>query len=179
MDDGRRNVWSNVHACEDVRVCFIRRGGRGEGVQKQIKSNKILQNGGVFQGRMVILFARKQPPQVFCKKVVLGNFAKFTGKHMCQSLYFNNGCFPVNFAKFPRTPVLQNTSDGDFICHHFLYCFRFPISPKNKKYSNLHFLINYRSSHPKCSIKKIFLKKFEKFPGKELELYLKETPTQV
>ena len=112
-------------------------------------------------------------------KVVLGNFAKSTGKHMCQSLFFNKGRFPVNFAKFPRTPVLQNNSDGDFICHHFLYCFRFPISPKNKKYSDLHFLINYRSSHPKCSIKKIFLKKFEKFPGKELELYLKETPTQV
>ena len=107
----------------------------------------------------------------------LFKIAKF--RKFCQSLFFNKGRFPVNFAKFPRTPVLQNNSDGDFICHHFLYCFRFPISPKNKKYSDLHFLINYRSSHPKCSIKKIFLKKFEKFPGKELELYLKETPTQV
>ena len=26
---------------------------------------------------------------VLCKKVVLRNFAKFTGKHLCQSLYFN------------------------------------------------------------------------------------------
>ena len=25
---------------------------------------------------------------VFCKKVVLKNFAKFTGKHLCQSLFF-------------------------------------------------------------------------------------------
>ena len=41
------------------------------------------------------------------RKVVLGNFAKFTGKHLCQSLFFNklwHRCFPVNFAKFLRTP---------------------------------------------------------------------------
>ena len=33
---------------------------------------------------------QKQPPEVFCKKGVLRNFAKFTGKHLCQSLFFNN-----------------------------------------------------------------------------------------
>ena len=27
---------------------------------------------------------QKQPPEVFCKKGVLRNFAKFTGKHLCQ-----------------------------------------------------------------------------------------------
>ena len=27
--------------------------------------------------------------EVFCWKVVLENFAKFTGKYMCQSLYFH------------------------------------------------------------------------------------------
>ena len=27
--------------------------------------------------------------EVFCKKGVLRNFAKFTGKHLCQSLFFN------------------------------------------------------------------------------------------
>ena len=26
---------------------------------------------------------------MFCKKVVLRNFSKFTGKHLCQSLFFN------------------------------------------------------------------------------------------
>ena len=31
----------------------------------------------------------KQPPEVFCKKDVLRNFVKFTGKHLCQSLFFN------------------------------------------------------------------------------------------
>ena len=59
------------------------------------------------------------------RKAVLRNFTKFTGKHLCQSLFFNkvaglrpatllklrlwHRCFPVNFAKFLRTPILQNT----------------------------------------------------------------------
>ena len=32
---------------------------------------------------------RSSRPEVFCKKGVLKNFAKFTGKHFCQSLFFN------------------------------------------------------------------------------------------
>ena len=56
------------------------------------------------------------------KKGVLRNFAKFTGKHLCQSLFFNkvagprpaallkkrlwHSCFPLNFVKFLRTPFL-------------------------------------------------------------------------
>ena len=60
------------------------------------------------------------------KKGVLGNFAKFTGKHLCQSLFFNkvagltpaallkkrlwHRCFPVNLAKFLRARFLQSTS---------------------------------------------------------------------
>ena len=63
---------------------------------------------------------------VFCRKDVLRNFGKFTGKHLCLSLFFNkvvglrpatllkkrlwHKCFPVNFVKFLRTPFLQNTS---------------------------------------------------------------------
>ena len=36
-------------------------------------------------------------PEVFCKKSVLRNFAKFSGKHLCQSLFFNKvaGLKPV------------------------------------------------------------------------------------
>ena len=57
------------------------------------------------------------------KKSVLRNFAKFTGKHLCQRLFFNKVAgprpvtllkkslwhrfFPVNFAKFLKTPFLQ------------------------------------------------------------------------
>ena len=53
-------------------------------------------------------------PELFCRKGVLRNFAKFTEKHQCQRLFFNKFtdtgvCFPVNFAKnsfFHRTPTV-------------------------------------------------------------------------
>ena len=32
---------------------------------------------------------RSSRPKVFCKKDVLRNFEKFTGKGLCQSLFFN------------------------------------------------------------------------------------------
>ena len=66
------------------------------------------------------------------KKGVLRNFIKFTGKHLCQSLFFNkvaglrlstllkkrllHRCFPVNFGKFLRTLFLQNIS-GRLLLH--------------------------------------------------------------
>ena len=37
---------------------------------------------------------RSSRPEVFCKKGVLRNFAKFTGKHLCQSLFFKYSCRP-------------------------------------------------------------------------------------
>ena len=55
---------------------------------------------------------QKQPPEVLCKKGVLKIFAKFTGKHLCQGLFFNKaaGLKPFHtFAKFLRTPILQYT----------------------------------------------------------------------
>ena len=33
--------------------------------------------------------ARSSHPEVFCKKGVLSNFIKFTGKHLCQGLFLN------------------------------------------------------------------------------------------
>ena len=57
--------------------------------------------------------------EVFCRKDVVRNFEKFTGKHLCQSILFNKvvgqrtvtllkkrfryRCFPVNFSKFLKT----------------------------------------------------------------------------
>ena len=32
---------------------------------------------------------RTSCPEVFCEKVLLRNFVKFTAKYLCQSLYFN------------------------------------------------------------------------------------------
>ena len=49
---------------------------------------------------------QKQPPEMF------QYFVKFTGKHLCQSLFFKETrCFPVNFVKFLRIPFLHDTSE--------------------------------------------------------------------
>ena len=69
-----------------------------------------------------MLFFRSSRPEVFRKKSVLRNFAKFTGKNLCQGVFFNKvvsvraatllkkrlwpRCVPVNFAKFLTTPFL-------------------------------------------------------------------------
>ena len=58
-------------------------------------------------------------PVVFCNKGVLRIFSKFTGKHQCWSVFLiklqacssfkmrlQHRCFPENFARFFRTPIL-------------------------------------------------------------------------
>ena len=35
------------------------------------------------------IFIFTSPPEEFCKKGALENFAEFTGKHLCQGLFFN------------------------------------------------------------------------------------------
>ena len=59
---------------------------------------------------------RSSHSQIFFKVNVLKNFANFTGKHLCWSLFFflttcnfikdrlQHRCFPVKFLKFLRTP---------------------------------------------------------------------------
>ena len=42
---------------------------------------------------------RSSRPEVFCKKGVLRNFTKFTGKHLCQSFFFNKVAGRSNFIK--------------------------------------------------------------------------------
>ena len=65
------------------------------------------------------LYCRSNTTKVFCKKVALKNFAKFTAKHLCQSPFFNKVAglrsesllkwrlchkrFLVNFVKLLRT----------------------------------------------------------------------------
>ena len=75
---------------------------------------------------MKLLPVRSSHRRCSVRKGVLGNFAKFIGKHLCQCLFFNivaglrhatllkkrlwQRCFPVNFPKFLRTTFLQNPS---------------------------------------------------------------------
>ena len=71
------------------------------------------------------------------RKGVLRNFAKFTGKHLCQVLFYNkvagpepatllkkrlwHRCFPMNFAKFLRTPFHRTPLNDCFsTIQHFL-----------------------------------------------------------
>ena len=70
---------------------------------------------------------QKLPSEVFYKKGVLENLAKFTGKQLIQRFFLNNvtnlrpatsfekrlwyRCFPVNFPKALRTIFLNNTSE--------------------------------------------------------------------
>ena len=79
-----------------------------------------------FKSLNILPSARSSHQRCSIIKGVLRNFTKFTGKHLCQSLFFNkvaglrpatllkkrlwHKCFPVNFAKFLRTHFLHNTS---------------------------------------------------------------------
>ena len=67
------------------------------------------------------------------RKDILRNLAKFTGKHLRQSFFFNkyknilkkglwHSCFPVNFAIFLRTSFLQNTF-GQLLLAYENLCF--------------------------------------------------------
>ena len=106
----------------DEMACFGVKNIRGDDIFF-IKSDDIakyltLENFQVF-------LHRSRHRRCSVKKDVLRNFAKFTGKHLRQSLFFKKiaalrpatllkkklwqSCFPVNFAKFLRTPFLQNT----------------------------------------------------------------------
>ena len=56
---------------------------------------------------------QKQPPEKFCKKAVLKNFAIFTGKHLCWRPFLIH-----NIAKFFRALILKN------ICEWLFYVYK-------------------------------------------------------
>ena len=95
--------------------------------------------------------------EVFSKKGVLSNFAKFTGKHLCQSLFYNtllikrlwHRWFPVNFAIFLRTPFLPEHSGGllgefmrynhgEIICRLFDILLQFPFTTIERELNYSH-----------------------------------------
>ena len=102
--------------------------------------------------------------EVFCKKSVLKNFAKFSGKHLSQILFFNevaglkptillkkrfwHGTFPVNFAKFLKTTEILL----GFFCwktvHFYDHCSE---SPKKKNNTIKKFQIFIEYSYWKTS----------------------------
>ena len=86
---------------------------------------KISSNSQKINFFVQILMDKSSCRRCSVRKGVLRNFAKFAGKHLCQSLFFNkvadlrpatllkkrlwHRCFSVKFVKFLRTPFLQNT----------------------------------------------------------------------
>ena len=55
---------------------------------------------------------RSSRPEVFCKKGAIRNFAKFTGKHLCQSFFFDKVAGQIH----RKTPVpdLLNLAESNF-----------------------------------------------------------------
>ena len=96
----------------------------------------------------------------FIEKGVLKNFKKFTGKQLCESFFLNkvpglrpvtplkkrlwHRCFSVNFVKYLRNSF--------FIEHLFIRSYKNHLSRQCFR-NNL-----CRSSHRRCSVKKLFLK---------------------
>ena len=100
----------------------------------------------LYHSYLTCLTYRISRPNVFCKKGVLRNFEKFTGKHPCQSLFFNKvtgqastlskkrlwcRCFSVNFASFLskntfsyRTPLLAASRLGSDCTSSSMRCSR-------------------------------------------------------
>ena len=82
---------------------------------------------------MLYFICRNSHPEIFCKKSVLKNFVKFTGKHVCESLFFNiksrlyNSCFTVNFFKIFRTFFTYSNSGGSYIVTLSLLLLHFPV----------------------------------------------------
>ena len=73
---------------------------------------------------------RSSRPEVFCKRGVLRNFAKFTGKHLRQSLFFNK----VEHLRWLLLALLRGVTSkhgGDFYCLKNLHSFRTENKLKN------------------------------------------------
>ena len=66
---------------------------------------------------------RSSPPEVFCKKDVLKNFAKFTGKHLCQSLLFNKdtGLRPATLLKRETQAQVFSCEFCEIFKNNFFY----------------------------------------------------------
>ena len=75
--------------------------------------------------------SRNRRAEVFCEKDVLKNFAKFTGKQLCQSLFFNNfieitvqhGYSPVNLLYIFRALFPKKTYGGLLLGICIFSCF--------------------------------------------------------
>ena len=118
---------------------------------------------------------------MFCKKGILKNFAKLTGKHLCLSLFLIKlhawlaallkkrlwyKCFSVNFAKLLRTP---------FFVQHLRWLLLSDIYHNNDQNNckiDSSVTRNYSQTEAairRCSQKQLFSLSFEVFPLQKIE----------
>ena len=106
--------WTKVGLVSDVKVS-----SRAHIYFDQLYLKFLIGERQIYENICRMLLYRSSHLEVFCKKAVARNFAKFTGKYLCQSFFFNkvaslrpatllkkslwHKCFPLNFAKFLRT----------------------------------------------------------------------------
>ena len=71
---------------------------------------------------------RSSRPEVFCKKAVIRNFAKFTGKHLCQSLLFIKNCrHKASASNFIKKETLAQVFFCEFCeISRNNFCYRIP-----------------------------------------------------
>ena len=74
--------------------------------EKKRLTAQIIQNSLIWCPISTTKF-RSSRPEVFCKKGVLRNLTKFTGKCLCQGLFFNK--VPVNFFEISKNIFLHRT----------------------------------------------------------------------
>ena len=69
------------------------------------------------------MWSRSSRQEVFCKKDVLRNFTKFTGKHLRQSLFFNKICGPktCNFITKETLAQLFSCQFCEIFWEHFFF----------------------------------------------------------
>ena len=79
----------------------------------------------VLKLQLSVIIYRGSRLEVFCKKGVLRNFAKFIVKHLCQSLVFNKVIGLCNYSKketlaqvFSCEVCKQNTASGSFCIYN-------------------------------------------------------------
>ena len=73
--------------CETTWYIFHKRANNSQVFHKIVPKNDTENSSGNNQDG--ILFYRSSHQRCSIKKGILGNFTKFTGKHLCQSLSFN------------------------------------------------------------------------------------------
>ena len=121
-----------------VKTFSLRQNKTFSKIRPFLQLSELQGSGAILMLIFIKTLSRSSHQMCSLRKGALRNFTTFTGKHLCQSLFFNkvaglgsatllkkrlwHRCFPGNFAKFLRTLFLQNTSGRLFLS--VLQCYK-------------------------------------------------------